>query len=103
MADKIEFSWNKQALGQVIGTAPETLAELDKATQRILANAQGMSAGFKTGIWHDHATGEKRGNTQAKYAGDVKRMGSSYVGIVYTANYAAQKDNLKNNTLLKVL
>ena len=60
-----------------------------------------MSAGFRTGIYHDHETGETLGNTQPRYEGDVGPDKRFVVGIVYPKNYAAMKDNHKNNTLLK--
>ena len=77
---------------------PDVLGEY---VQRISGNANAASAGFRTGIFHDHDTGETRGDTQPVYKGNVKRKGRSMVGLVYTGNYAAQKDNYENNTLLK--
>lgn len=74
---------------------------LDEAVSKIAANANAMSAGFRTGIFHDHATGETRGDTQPRYAANVEKHGSSQVGLVYTANYSAMKDNHLHNTLLK--
>lgn len=37
----------------------------------------------------------------ASYAGNVRMQRDGYMGIVYTANHAAQLDNHRNNTLLK--
>lgn len=73
-----------------------------KEANRIASRANGMSSGFRTGIWHDHETGEKRGNTAPKYEAKpaIMRNGKP-VAIVVTANYAAQKDTMENNTLLK--
>lgn len=74
---------------------------LQEQVQRIQGNANASSAWFRTGIFHDHVTGETRGDTQPVYSGNVKRKGRSMVGLVFTGNYAAQKDNYENNTLLK--
>lgn len=77
----------------------ETLMEGQVA--RITANANSIGSGFRTGIWHDHSTGEKKGNTQPRYGGDVKKFRGELVGIIHPENYAAMKDNHKHNTLLK--
>lgn len=79
---------------------PDTLEE---AVQSVISNANASSAGYRTGIFHDHMTGEKRGDTQPVYGGDVARKGRSMVGIVHPMNYAAHKDNYENNTMLKAL
>ena len=103
MADKIDIHWDKAALGSAIGLADETREAIEDATDRIAANAQSMSASFRTGIYHDHTTGEKKGDTPTNYVGDVQTFRNAVVGIVYTGNYSAQKDNLMNNTLLKAI
>ena len=97
MADKMTVTWNKQALGRAIGTAPETLAAITEATDRILASCQYQSADFRTKKY------KGKGDTPAQYASDVHSYRNAHVGIVYTANYAAQKDNMENNTLLKAV
>lgn len=74
---------------------------MESQVNRITGNANSMSAGFRTGIFHDHETGETRGNTQPRYGGDVRKFKNQLVGIVHPENYAAMKDNHKNNTLLK--
>lgn len=103
MADTMTIKWNRQALGRAIGTAPETLQAVTSATERLAANAQAMGGGFRTAKWRDPSTGEVKGDTPAEYRGSVRSFNNAHVGIVYTANYAAQKDNLLNNTLLKVI
>lgn len=79
---------------------PQIIGEYAK---RIESNANQMSSGFRTGIFHDHATGQTLGNTQPQYASDVAKKGRSIVGIVHVKNYAAMKDNYENNTLLKAV
>ena len=80
----------------------EVADAVTEEAERIAARANSMSAGFRTGIFHDHATGETRGNTQPRYEAKPAQMREGKpIGIVVTANYAAQKDTLENNTLLK--
>lgn len=76
----------------------ETVSERVKA---ITGRANAMSAGFRTGLYHRDHKSPAVGDTQPDYKGDVRKMGRSRVGIVYTGNYAAQKDNHLHNTLLK--
>ena len=97
MAEKLDIKWDKRALGLVIGTAPETLEAVTEATNQILSNAQSMGSGFRTEKYKD------KGDTPAQYAGDVRSYNHAHVGVIYTANYSAQKDNWTNNTLLKAV
>lgn len=104
--DSGRITWDKSALGRVLAKDPSVLTEVNRATQERCAKANALCAGFKSGVWHDHANGDKKyGPTQAVYGSNVKRFGAANVpvGIVYTANYAAAKDNLKHNTLAKVV
>ena len=103
MADTVRFTWDRRALGHAIGTAPETREEVTAVTRRIESSARNMSYGYASGVWRNFETGEKRGPTPAQYSYDVKQYSHAWVGIVYTANYAAQKDNMENNTLIKAV
>lgn len=77
---------------------------LTNEAERLEQKANALCSGFRSGIWHDPETGVKKGDTPAVYGmKTAQRYGSGPVAIVYTKNYAAQKDNLKNNTLAKVL
>ena len=72
------------------------------------ANANAYSAGFTTREVIDFKTHKKVGGQQPKYRGSTRRFRTSDgvsipVGIVYTANYAAMKDNHDHNTLLKAM
>ena len=98
---KVDVHIDQEKLERVALRSKGTGSVVGKATYMITKKANSMADGFRTGIWHDHKTGEKEGNTPARYDDGVKLFKDSYLGIVYTANYAAQKDNLKNNTLLK--
>lgn len=95
------IKWDDAALGDAIGADPDVLAAVSKATDSISEKANSMSAGYRTGIYHRDHKSPGVGNTQPKYGKDARIMGKSAVGIVYTGNYAAMKDNHENNTLLK--
>ena len=65
---------------------------------RICSNANSMGSTFKTERY------KGSGGTSPKYVADTQRpKGIVPVGMVYTGNYAAMKDNMKHNTLLKSL
>lgn len=89
--------WEKE-----VYSLPKVQDAVTKKAGDVASRANAMSAGFRTGIWHNHATGETRGNTQPRYESKPARMiRGKPVAIAYTANYSAQKDTLENNTLLK--
>ena len=96
---KLDPGWQKKVLN-----LPPVKDELTNEARKLEAKANALSAGFKSGIWHDPKTRQKKGGTPAVYGMKrAQRFGSAPVAIVYTANYAAKKDNIKNNTLAKVL
>lgn len=95
------IQWNDSVLGHMIGKSPSVVAEVERATDAIAGRANSMSAGYRTGIYHRDHKSPGVGNTQPKYVSDVQVKTHSVVGIVYTGNYAAMKDNYENNTLLK--
>lgn len=100
MADA-RVEWNFDALQRAAGKDDEVEAALAQATSSIVSAANAMGSGFRTGRYHRDHMSPAVGDTQAAYDGNVEDHGKGNVGIVYTANYAAQKDNLQNNTLLK--
>lgn len=77
---------------------PDVLGEI---ASRITANANALGSSFRTGLFYDRSIGQRVGDTQPEYGGDVKRKGKAMVGIVHPMNYAAMKDNYEHNTLLK--
>lgn len=100
--------------------APSSVAQaVNTKAQNIVSNANGMAV-ERSGIWHEvgkphnpNKTGgtwignknitDTIGGTPSEYGmKNAKRIGADGVpvAIVFTANYAAQKDNLKHNTLL---
>ena len=94
-------AWNDAALGRVTGKSPQSVAAVEKATSEIAARANSMGSGFKTKLLR-HGRPVK-GGTSPSYVADVEVKTNAAVGIVYTGNYAAMRDNAKNNTLLKSL
>lgn len=97
----VKVELNDRNLKRAVAFAPGTEAALRKHTDKIKSRANSMAAGYTTPKWHDHETGETKGGTKAAYDGDVILGRKGYVGIVYPANYAAQKENHQHNTLLK--
>ena len=93
---------DQKKLEDAVNFASGTAALLREDVAKRKAHANALAAGYKTPKWHDHTTGETKGGTQAAYGNGVKRGTKGHVGIVYTANYAAQKENHEHNTLLKV-
>ena len=104
MADKMVIEWDEAGLERAIGKDEGVHSKINSMTQSRISQANSLCAGFRTGIYHDHATGKTVGNTQAVYGGDVQKMGTKRwpIGIVHPVNYAAMKDNYLHNTLLKV-
>lgn len=96
---KVDIS--QRNLERAVNFAEGTESALRSKTSAITSAANAMSAGFRTGYYHRDHKSPAVGGTPASYAGDVEMGRKGYVGIVYTANYAAQKDNYQNNTLLK--
>lgn len=92
---------DEKALKRAVSYAPGTQPLLSKESAKIAAKANALAAGFRTGTYHDHATGETRGNTPAHYDSNARMGSKGYVGLVYPANYSAQKENHLHNTLLK--
>ena len=95
------IKWNYQALGRAIATNSKGV--IQSVTSQTESNANGLGSGFKTGIWHDPKTHERKGGTSPIYSSNVEVHGIVPVGLVYTGNYAAAKDNMENNTLLKAV
>ena len=96
---KKNVKFNDASLCRVIGEVSEP--HVRKETEETRSRASAISAGFRTG--------EKRGfygpgigNQPTRYESDVKLYHGYWpVGLVYTGNYSAMKDNTLNNTLLK--
>lgn len=101
MASDLRIEINQASVERAIGFLPGTEQALITASDRIANQANALSSGFRTGIWHDHDTGEERGNTPTMYGADVFKGRKGYIGIVHPENYAAMKDNYLHNTMLK--
>lgn len=94
-----KLKWNDKELRKLVGEAAEPHVKVK--TAEINAAADSMSAGFRTGLYHRDHKSPAVGNTKPKYKSSVKKFNGLPVGIVYTGNYSAMKDNTINNTLLK--
>ena len=88
-------------LGRIVGKSPSVVAEVERATDSIADRANAMSSGYRTGYYHPDHKSPGVGRTQPKYVANVEVKSYAAVGIAYTGNYAAMKDNYENNTLLK--
>ena len=102
MAD-VKIVLDEQKVYDAIQDAEGTPSMLEAISGRIAANANAMSAGYRTGYFYDRSENKRKGNTQPSFIWNVERRGRTEVGIVYTANYAAQKYNTEHNALLKAI
>ncbi len=100
MAD-VRIVLDEQKVYDAIQDAEGTPDMLSALSQRFAARANAMSAGYRTGRFYDRTEHRLKGNTQPSFAWNVQKRGRTQVGLVYTANYAAQKHNHEHNTLLK--
>lgn len=115
---EFEVFINDGDLHDFINSQPGTAETLQEYCSAIQARAQANAAGYRSGIWHEYGskkaanpgngkwvdrgrTYPTKGNTPARYASNVQKRGGVQVGLVYTANHAAQKENMQHNTLLK--
>ena len=85
--------------------AVQCWAATDEAAERL---ANSVRAQIVTGTprkgqgWLEHENSPAPiTGPAARYDGNVRMFQNGYMGIVYTANYAAKVDNHRNNTLLK--
>lgn len=81
---------------------PVVKGALTKKATEICAEANNMAAGFRSGKFYDREAKKLKGDTPARYAmKKAKEHEDGSTALVYTANYAAQLENMKHNTLLK--
>lgn len=90
---------------RIMQTMPQTKEALDKRAIEIAGQANALGSSFKTGKYHPDHTSPGVGGTTPIYdyskAKNANRYGS--VATVHPKNYAAMKDNMVNNTLLKAM
>ena len=90
-------------------TLPRVKGAVTSKASAICGTANSLGAGFTTKKYYDREDKEYKGGTQASYRFDKAQVfisqtdGPVSVAIVYTANYAAMKDNYLHNTLLKAV
>lgn len=99
----IRIEIDPKKLDSAIQNADGTPKALGTLVKQVASKANALASGYRTGYYYDRSIGKRKGGTQAKYAGNVKKKGKSQVGLVYTSNYSAQKENMEHNTLLKSL
>ena len=94
-----DIEWDDDALVIAVSGSADQIRSI---TEQTAARANALSSGYRTGLYYRDHKKPPVGDTQPVYSHDVKTYGKGYpVGIVYTGNYAAMKDNHENNTLLK--
>lgn len=117
----VRVNIDETALEQCAYNAPQVKGAINKSANQIAANANGLAT-EESGIWHEvgkpHTPGreggkwhgsrhetETIGGVQPSYKAKPARPGSNGapIALVVTGNYAAQKDNMVNNTLLKAM
>ena len=114
---KVKMQWSP-TFEQDVAQMPQVKNAVTKEANAIAERANGMAT-EKSGIWHEtgkpHTPGKSggkfhdHGNVTATIGGTepvyrakpAKLIGGKPFAIAYTGNYAAQKDNLNHNTLLK--
>ena len=117
---KVNISEDK--LKEVAFSTSEVRSALTKGANQIAGRANGLAT-EKSGIWHEigvpHTPGKEGGvwngtskeiqytigGQQAEYQAKPAKptRDGTPVAIVVTANYAAQKDNMKHNTLVRAI
>lgn len=98
---KMKIVWDEKALERAMNDSPATMKAVQGYVSKKVANANAMASGYVTkGFYQNHQLVD--GKKQAKYDGNVKRKGNGWiVGLVFTANQSAAKENLEHNTLMK--
>lgn len=103
MAD-VEFKIDEKKLWRLVCGSDGTYSIISSAADGIASSANSLSSGYRTKLYYRDHKSPPVGGTQPNYRANTKRpKGSVPVGLVYTANYAAKKDNYEHNTLLKSL
>ena len=90
-------------LWKAINEAEGIQGVLEEKAGAVASRANSIGAGFKTGYYYRDHKPPPVGGTRPKYGHDVELHKHTRVGLVYTGNYAAMKDNHEHNTLLKSL
>ena len=100
MADaKFKIVLDDGAVYEAIQQGEGTVPTLEGIVNSIKGKANAMSSGFRTR--KSKTKGVPVGDKQPVFDGNVEYRERTQVGLVWTANYAAQKHNYENNTLLK--
>lgn len=101
---EVEFHIDKEKLWRLICKQDAIYQVIRSTTDAVADRANNLSAGFHTKKYHPDHKSPGVGGTQPVYRSNTQRpKGIVPVGLAYTGNYAAQKDNHLHNTLLKAL
>ena len=100
MAD-VRIVLDEQKVYEAIQNAHGTPDMLSALSQRICAKANVASATYRTAKFYNRDEHQLKGGKRPVFKWNVQKRGRTQVGLVYTANYAAQKINHEQNTLLK--
>lgn len=92
---------DEKALENHMKHSPEVLAQMEAKAKAIADKANSLSSSFRTQVVRDWHTGETVGGTRPNYTYSAKHGYKQNVALAATNNYAARKDNMLNNTLLK--
>ena len=101
MASKVDFKINENKLWRMICRSDATYQVIRSTGDAVAARANALSAGFRTQKYHRDHKSPAVGDKQPIYMSNIRRNPTVPTSIVYTANYAAKKDNTLHNTLLK--
>lgn len=103
MAD-IEFKVDEQRLWSLVCSSEGTYQAVRDATDAVAARANRLSSGYRTARYRRDHESPAVGGTRPEYGSNTARpRGVVPTGIVHPRNYAAMKDNVLHNTLLKAL
>lgn len=102
MAD-VEFHIDRAKLEKLAFNSESTAKLVNDVASQMASRANALGAGYRTPKWHDHVTGETKGGKQPEYESTPKKTRKGARAVVHPANYAAMKDNMEHNTLLKAL
>lgn len=98
------FTIDREKLWRLACKSDGTYQLVRNKTDATASKANSLGSGYKTAKYHRDHKSPAVGGTSPKYVANTSRpKGVVPVGIVYTGNYAAMKDNMLHNTLLKSL
>ena len=101
MGSKVDFKINEDKLWRMICRSNATYQVIRSTGDAVAARANAIGSGYRTQKYYKDHKAPPVGGTQPVYSSKIRRNPTVPTSLVYTANYAAQKDNMLHNTLLK--